>query len=900
MSKHEGIPLKQRISNWRKYLEKKSIERNLNPNHCNEAYTYQKIIRLLIFYFNHGDTQKELDNIGTVYYLPEEFKIKKEKEKESNQKNYLITYKKPAETYNDGPERDKPEINQKLELSYDDKGLKKINIEFEEGNVLVTRSNLENSENPNTLFIRGQFFNYSTPPNPSQKSELDQVKKQYITFRDNISNLVFHLYNDLNLYPQSTPEDIPKAVANMANFQNQRRTLEALEDRFGIMLRRSFLKKSAALLALFLVACGVKPTLLTEYVDPNTNLITQGENPNAPQELIDSGAYYDPIYEQIEIAENSDMSQGAKQILYAHLASKVASGYLQTAWQQVATPEFLRTQGILVGDELSQVFQITTKANQGWRYFDPVSNRYIKIAPTTDPIQAQYLRQSYQYYIKGWTAAGMPPEMIAKVQLVEGFTMNGDPAVILVTPNVGYNLEKILRNIRKSGFTNVETVMSTILQDYYSKVLFPMNTSGVLQPDVNFSNICVTAGPDGLRFTPIDLAGKPQLIERGLIYRYQYELLAERAASRGIMLPSFEEYLATNPVARQLEIPTKIGVLSEMSGGNIIRLTVKINGQSMKVLLPGAVFTEAPSIEAITQRIIPAIEAQYEPVYQTIRQGQVAIVRVPNGAGADVSIALIKANSFGDRIAIYGAKWAEILKGLRSGVKIAADVLLILWTAMEFEEFLVPDYRVDLQSVIAFPDSLPSVGSRDTGYILLDSLFNKLMAAKNLIARNAGTNPLTWTPMMEQMFGMTNKDFLELIAYHDVTQQEIIEQFIEMSKTIVFPPAPSIMKFQSPFPILIEGAELPVSAYFSAFQEPTGEQVVFFWANINNNGTSVTIPVAAFTKQPDASEWETINIIEQPWKVEMMITESLNYVLECTQAQSDGQKFELICGPKTP
>jgi len=132
-----------------------------------------------------------------------------------------------------------------------------------------------------------------------------------------------------------------------------------------------------------------------------------------------------------------------------------------------------------------------------------------------------------------------------------------------------------------------------------------------------------------------------------------------------------------------------------------------------------------------------------------------------------------------------------------------------------------------------------------------------------------------------------------------MTQSEIGQQLAEIAPIAAFPPAGSEITFQSPFPILIDGATYPMTARFSAYDDDNGSQVVIFWAQTtNSDGKFVTVPISEFTKKQGADSWETLNLVNTPWSVEFTVNPNLNIVYNCNKATSDGSSFELECQKK--
>jgi len=610
--------------------------------------------------------------------------------------------------------------------------------------------------------------------------------------------------------------------------------------------------------------------------------------PSEFQLLIDSGAYSEPLYQEaIRAEQDTSLSPSAKRSLYAFLGSKAGEQMLQAGWEKVATPQFLYEQGVVVGDDISEIFRFKQR-NGGFLFFDQVNNRYLKIAPEGVGTDAAYLRYSKNYYVEGWRAMGIPEETVSKVQLVEGFQYEGRQSVLLVTPNMNQTLETYTAFLKGNKVANADAILGDLLQRYYAESLLPMNAAGIYQADPNFKNICLfTQSDDSVKLVPIDLAQKPVAFEQSAIFQTQYEELAARAGRRGIKMSSYGDFLAANP-----NVANQIGLVENL--GQTVRINMSIPGEAQKVLLlvPQKMIGGADQAAIVENNIVEAITRQYRESYKVIPQGQVFAVNVPTEAG-EVTIGIMKANAVGDTVTAFGGKWAKFLELGKMGLKTAGDIFFLIWIADEIGHITDPDYVAKLDSAVAFPDSL---NSSDSAEAFLDSIYGTLQFSKQNLARKA-VDPRIWTPLMEQMFGMTNLDFLNLITGGFMTQQEIGEQLAEIAPIAAFPPASSEILFQSPFPIIVPGAEYPMSAMFSAYED-NGSQTILFWAQTKNtDGKIVTIPITEFTKKQNDEKWETINLVDAPWTVEFAIDAHVR-IFSCTKSVSNGETFELLCEKK--
>jgi len=78
-----------------------------------------------------------------------------------------------------------------------------------------------------------------------------------------------------------------------------------------------------------------------------------------------------------------------------------------------------------------------------------------------------------------------------------------------------------------------------------------------------------------------------------------------------------------------------------------------------------------------------------------------------------------------------------------------------MWIADEIGQITDPNYVAKLDSAVAFPDSLNNL---DNAKAFLGNIYDVLQLSKKNLATKA-IDPRMWTPLMEQMFGMTNLDF---------------------------------------------------------------------------------------------------------------------------------------------
>lgn len=688
----------------------------------------------------------------------------------------------------------------------------------------------------------------------------------YIPKVEGLSNDAIQNMNLLNRFKEDRQEEIEKRL-------------------FLPMTRREFLKTVGVIAAgaLFLAACGVSP-------DSGSGGNTADELKSKFPELqaaIESGAIDEARNQEVDRAEIESLGPGAKGVLYTFLASKEGEAAIAGSWEKVATPDFLKSRGVVAGSDINEIFRFKQR-NGGYLFYDQQSNRYFKVAEagTRD---AEYLKQSAANYRNGWTAAGVPEEVVAKVQVIDSFTYEGKSSVLLSAPNMGQTLETYTKFLKVNNAANADAILSSMLERYYIDTLMPMNAAGVFQKDPNFKNICLFQQADGsVKLVPIDLAQKPMAFEQAQIFQTQYDELALRALGNGrnVKMPSFTEFLQKYPdIARQMNIMAQMG--------ETVRLNITLPGEAAKVLVvvPQNLLGGSEQSGAVTTNIVRTIQKQYGEAYRNLPQGSLMPIEVTLEDGSISRFMVIKANPIGDPIAKFGGKWAEVLQLGKTGFKVMSDFLFIMWIATEIGELTDPDYSAKLFSDIAFPDS---VSWTDNASAAIDDIYSRLMGAKDKLVTDTA-QMMHPSAVAEQMFGVTQKELLDLITKRFMTQGEIIQVLSEQAKRAAFPPAPAQVEFQSPFPILVDEAELPVSAMFSAFQSDNDQQVVLFWGQTEGaDKKPVTMPITAFQKNPGDKSWTTVPIIDKPWSVKFNIRGE-QFTLTCKSAQNDGSRFELQC-----
>lgn len=853
--------------------ERRYIDRALHSDRCSEHERYNNMVNRLMFFFSDVRTKGEMDRIGTSLQLAPSFTLERTQHEEGSEYVIYQTKESGPENGLDTSAPQQPPEQNRMHILYDaDSNLAAINFE-------------RHGKTPISVERTGANSWTASHYSAQNIGAIGRAKQQYTESTRDILTFMADFYESVVLRTQGAEDTKGNELALYDRFMQTRK--DEWKDRFGgLMTRADFLKRFGVLGlgVLSLVACNGQP----------------GETPPQPssfdlapanadmKELYESGAFHGPLMEEVEKAHYEGLGDGAKEALYGYLMSKTAANKLDQGWRKITTPAFLRERGIIAGTELTEVFEFKN-ANGGVRYFDKTSNRYIKLSPVGS-VDAKYLELAYKDTIAGWRAIGMPEEYIAAVQWADNFMVDGKPHVMMITPNVGNNMEGFVSMLR-NGKNGGEAKVLALLENYYTKVLFPMNASGVIQQDLNFKNVTVLAQADGsVRFVPIDLAAHPKILEQNMVFQWQYEQLAERAARRKIAMPTFAEYLQSHP-----DMAAKVNVFDALAKEGIWKTSINIGNQCVHLYMPKSMVAGEATDKAMVTAIVDQIKQNYGAAYEKLPQGEVITVEVTLGDGTKKPLAFMKTNSIGGKIRPLGGKWGEALKLAKSGVKLASDALFVFWIASEVAAVTDPDYVAQIESSIAFPDTAVST-RKDNGIVFLDAMYDRLLLSKDNLAARA-TNLSRWDPIVESMTEMNNAEALSLITNFNVPHSHIIQYVSDMVRKAVVPPAPSEMRFQSPFPILIPGEEVPTTAYFSAFNNE-GEKSLIFWAQVkNSNGETMTAPVSAFTKQQGMKDWIMTPIVDEPWSVQFSLT-SLPLVYTCGTASSNGAKFELFCENK--
>jgi len=679
------------------------------------------------------------------------------------------------------------------------------------------------------------------------------------------------------LTEKGTDDELLRIYEDFKKQRNQEK-----ENRFDNRIsKREFLKKMGLLsIVIFLTACGSGADQIL-----NEENLTEADI----RELQEKNVFYAPLFDEVEkTGYEENMGLDAKELLYEFIISKEAEKLLYSSWRKVSTPDFLIERGIVVGNEIGSIFEFKN-ANGGVRYFDKASNRYLKLS-LAGSLDERYLKLAYLDTIKGWRAIGIPEEMVAQVQWIEGFRVNGQTYSMMVTPNAGNNLEGFISMIRNNGkIPNGEAKALAFLDDYYTRVLFPMNAVGVIQQDVNFKNIVIQMQSDGkVRFVPIDLAAHPKIIEERIVFQWQYEQLAERAKRRNILMPSFENYLASHP-----EIAEKVTFFKGLNEGGIFKTSISLGAdrQSIHLYFPrNIVGGQVDTV--VMDNLLSQLKAKYGARYEAIPQGEILTADLVMQDGSTKKIAFMKTNSIGGKIKPIGGKWGEMLKIAKTGTKYASDALMLMWIATELGEITDPDYRADIESLMPSVDTARTVG-KDAGVVFLDTLFDKLSLAKKRLSDHS-TDFRAWSPLIENMVGMTNLEAVSLLTNYGIPYEYLIQAIKKRIIDTVVPPAPSNMKYGSVFPILFPQAEIPTSAHFSVFVTDEKEKAIIFWGQVvNADGSKTTVPVSAFTKKTNEDRWTMTPIINSSWSITLSPDGVTNFI--CEADESDGLQFKIKC-----
>ena len=581
------------------------------------------------------------------------------------------------------------------------------------------------------------------------------------------------------------------------------------------------------------------------------------------------------------------LTPGSQELLYAYLATDASAGALRGMWQKIATPQELINKGLIVGQNNNIILQ-SRLVNGGFSVFDQTTNKYIKFIAADTP-QGAYLRQAFPSWKKAWSSISMPEEMINQISIVganpgEGILLDGREYVALSTPRAGFTtLETFyMQSVRAASVEVANIQITALLEDYYLNVLLQMNRQGVIQRDINWKNIMVENTSGVVRGIPIDLDGAAYMIDQNALAEWQYSQLVERAGRRGVILKPFSEFSTMHP-----EIFPQAPIAGELKNISIV-----IDGLPTKVIIPASYVEGLKGEELYVQ--IAKIQDSISKQYRRISQGGLMTFEIETVEGTR-TLNIVKTTAIGDKLVGYGGKLAEVTKVLKNGVKLASDALLIMWLADEVGKITDPAYQVSFQSAVAFPDRVIENG-RDGLTLFLGATFDRLIAVKRNLAAKATDVRNGNYPTIQGVFDINAAGLLRCMSEYGMNQNQIYEYLLKKADASFFP-APSDVQFVSPFPILIPGAQEPINAFFSAVTDENQNKLMVLWAQETDiTGTPSLLPMATFTKQGEAGEWEYQVMAEKEWSLTMKLASGDMYNLNCKPTDGfDGRTFQMLC-----
>lgn len=654
-------------------------------------------------------------------------------------------------------------------------------------------------------------------------------------------------------------------------------------DRLQYISRRIFLKGLAAGTAAvaFLAACGSKPP------EPTAAGVERTLTDFEWQTLKEQGAI-DRFIQDLTIDIDADpiLTPGTKTALYFFFASEAADGVLRQYWRKVATPDYLKNRNIFAGDDITSLFR-TRCVNGGLGFYDTQSRMYVKMIPR-DSVRGAYLIQSFPNWRAAWEAAQIPAEAMDQISIIgvnpgEGLGLDHREYVALASPNQGVNLESYLISLKRTlPIEEANARVAAMLEDYYLKVLLPINRQGIIQKDLQFKNIVVRQHNGTVGLVPIDLDGGVHMIDQSILTEWQYRVLAERAVIRGIQLPPFAQFIETHP----LELA---GITA--GGGEYLPVRIRVDSMPLTVVIPQNITQGATGNNM--WNIVKTIESEIRIQYKSVPQGGVIPIEInlPNGEKTVVSI--VKTTSFGDPIVGYGGRMAETIKFLQKSTRFAADALLVYWLASEVDTALHPDFTVSFDSTVAFPDSAIASG-KDVINLWLDGTIARLKTAKSQLADRAATVIEADDLEVKTVLGVDKLSVLRLITDYHLNQAQIADILRERAKTSLVP-APSNVRFAEPFPLLVPGATEGTTAFFSLASDKEYDLLVMYAGNDPSlSGSQLLEPVVAIFKKTGDKDYTTVPLTDKPWSVPLQIQNTQFVCRPGDELVTDG-KMQLIC-----
>ncbi len=621
--------------------------------------------------------------------------------------------------------------------------------------------------------------------------------------------------------------------------------------------RRVFIKGSAALFFLsqvpiLLSGCG--GTGSAQITNPGSRAIPVGnERPITGQEWADylektGMATRMESHLNEYIATDSNLSMDAREIIAGYVAAKGASSILSKATDVVATPDFLLKNGLTVSQDL-HIFRTRIVNNGGLAFYDPNTRTYVKMIPTDMENQAKYLRQSADTWRTAWNEAGIGPEKVNQIKYFEA-TYQGRSYAALSTPDVGLTLES--RMTHAAGPTIpalLPNKVKEMLEEYYLRVLHPMNKAGGLQRDINFKNLCVyEESGKPAKLVPIDLDATPYVVESSILPQWQYQQLVDRAAKRGVILDSFDQFV----LRHQGELADVTTVIKDMK-----MLDLKIDGSPLKVII-SMDHIEGLKGEQMWQ-LVSNVRTALAEKFRSTPQGGIFRVEVPTGQGNGIILDIVK--TVGAEPETYNSTLVRMLSGARQLAKFGDKALLLLAVWDFVSQIGDIDYQAQLISTVSTPIQMGQ--TRRTELVGdLEQIFEALLTKKDLVAAEVLTHPeLPNYDEITRFVGLTRQqvDYMRerynLFKYPDPALGEVIKDKVRNSP---LPVAQIQANFQPPLPGLIDGDKMPVDGYLSPItQSVNGSQqdMLIVWVKEKN------APVAIVWSDDGKNNWQIVSLV---------------------------------------
>ena len=561
---------------------------------------------------------------------------------------------------------------------------------------------------------------------------------------------------------------------------------------------------------------------------------------------------------------NTGLSPHAQGLLFAVPLTIETSRELAAGWRKVATPEFVRAAGIEVGEELSGVFHVRN-TNGGFTICLPENRLWIKMIPESSP-QALLLEHSVQAWTDNWTAAGIPDELIGKIQLLDSVKYNGVNYVAMVTPHPspGITLESALL----SGKIERDQA-AQLLMDYYKRVLVRMNQGGTIQQDINFRNMVLVDGPEGRRLAGIDFDASVKMIDRRLIHEWQYQELSARALKRGIKLPPFTE------------IAHDLGAETSLTGKGMFGMDLKYGGQRVKVLVPQGVIGEASGDDK--WNIIKQVNDGIVKKLGNFKQGEVMPLTIDLPNGTQTEVIIMKTAPVGERIVPYGGRLGQLLKAAKEATRVGGEVLFIWWALSELDALLTPPDSVQFISEVPIELNAISTG-KITMQNSLDAIYNVVMAKKREMVYdgvivNATNNALS-------QVGLARGDIARLAALR-VDLNKVTDALLAEMEASIYPGLPMEVSFGSAVPTF-PGDNHQTYVYFSACEDGGQRKIILNLVQYDDEIATVE-PVGYFVSEKETDTWQYAPLVED-WTMSFKLMADKTF--NCTmQASGDQIKF---------